>query len=118
MSEEIQNAAVTVPQAMLLSISINGLLGFGMLLATLFCLGNVKEVLAFPYPFMAMFQQAVGSVKGALAMASIIVILTLFTLIAVVASASRMTWPFARDRGLPGWYFLSKVCSILLIAKI
>ena len=102
MSEEIQNATVTVPQAMLLSISINGLLGLGMLLAILFCLGNVEEILKFPYPFMAIFNQAVDSVKGTLAMSSIIVILTLFTTIAVVASASRMTWSFARDRGLPG----------------
>ncbi|KAH8667646.1 putative GABA transporter [Tricladium varicosporioides] len=109
MSEEIQNASIIVPRAMLLSIMINGILGFSMLIATLFCLGNVEEILQYPFPFMAIFQQAVGSIGGATTMASVATILTIFALISFVASASRMLWSFARDRGVPGWYTVSKV---------
>lgn len=118
MSEEIQNASVIVPRAMLLSIMINGILGFSMLIATLFCLGNVEGILQYPFPFMAIFQQAVGSIGGATTMASVATILTIFALISFVASASRMLWSFARDRGVPGWYTLSKVCRKPLVSSI
>jgi choline transport protein len=109
MSEEIHNAAVIVPQAMIFSIALNGILGFGMLLAALFCVGDVETVLTAPYAFMAIFQQAVRSNGGATAMAAIITVLTICALISLNASASRMTWSFARDRGLPFWKYLSKV---------
>jgi choline transport protein len=111
MSEEIHNPAKNVPRAMVFSILLNGTLGFGMLIATLFCLGNPDAALgsATRYPFMEIFLQAVGSVSGALTMASLITILNICATISFIASASRMTWAFARDRGTPGSRFLSKV---------
>ena len=113
MSEEIKNPSLNVPRAMLFSILINGVLGFGMLVATLFCIGNVDEVLSTPtgFPFMAIFQQAVGSLSGASTMAAIITLLHVCSTFSYVATASRMTWSFARDRGTPGWKYLSKVRS-------
>lgn len=113
MSEEINNATVIVPRAMIFSISLNGLLGLGMLIATLFCLGDVDKVLAAPYPFMAIFEQAVGNAGGATAMSAIITVLMICALISFVATGSRMTWSFARDRGLPGWRYLSMVRKFL-----
>lgn len=111
MSEEIQNAAAVVPNAMVLSITLNGVMGLGMLIAALFCLGDVETVLAAPYAFMAIFQQAVGSDAGATAMSALVTVLMICALISFVATGSRMTWSFARDRGLPGWYYISKVRS-------
>ncbi|KAI1313257.1 amino acid transporter [Xylaria venustula] len=111
MSEEILNADIIVPRAMVFSVLLNGALGFGILIAILFCLGDVDMALASPtgFPFMTIFEQGVGSVPGAQTMASILVILMLCGTVSVVASASRMTWSFARDRGLPGWVHISKV---------
>ena len=109
MSEEIQNAAIIVPRAMIFNIGLNGLMGIGMLIAALFCLGDVDTVFQSAFPFMAIFQQAVGSAGGATAMSAIITVLMICALISFVATGSRMTWSFARDRGLPGWYYLSKV---------
>ncbi|TGO85938.1 hypothetical protein BPOR_0350g00060 [Botrytis porri] len=85
MSEEISRPSLNVPRAIVFSILLNGTLGFGMLLAALFCLGNIDEVLKTPtgYPFMAIFH--------------------------FVATASRMIWFFARDRGIPGWQYSSKI---------
>ncbi|KAI1396457.1 amino acid transporter [Hypoxylon fuscum] len=113
MSEEIQNAAIIVPRAMIFTILLNGTLGFGILVAILFCIGDVDSALASPtgFPVMAIFQQGVGSEQGAQTMASILVILNLCATVSLVASASRMTWSFARDRGLPGWSYISKVDS-------
>jgi choline transport protein len=108
MSEEIQNASIIVPRAMIFSIGLNGLMGIGMLIAALFCLGDVDTILSAPFAFMAIFQQAVRSVGGATAMSAVVTVLMICALISFVATGSRMTWSFARDRGLPGWYYLSK----------
>ena len=45
MSEEIDNAALNVPRAIFTTMLINGATGFGMVLAVLFCLGDVETVL-------------------------------------------------------------------------
>jgi len=111
MCEEIKNASVVVPRAMVWSIFINGILGFGMLLGVLFCIGDLDTILSTPtgFPFMAIFLQSTGSQSGALTMVSIVVILAVLATISWVASASRMLWSFARDRGVPGWQLISKV---------
>lgn len=113
MSEEIQGASVNVPRAIIGSIAINGALGFGMLLAVLFTLGDVKAVLGtdYIYPFIQVFLQSNNSTSGTTAMSAIILALTFLSTIGLVATSSRMTWSFARDRGLPGWRYLSKVNS-------
>lgn len=110
MSEEVKNASRIVPGAMIFSLVVNGLLGFVMLLAILFCLGDADTVLASPtgFPFMAVFQQGVQSLGGATTMSAVVTALVVCASISIVASASRMTWSFARDRGLPGWKWLSK----------
>ncbi|KAI2775842.1 amino acid transporter [Daldinia loculata] len=123
MSEEIQNASVIVPRAMIFTVLLNGTLGFGSLLALLFCIGDIDSALKTPtkYPFMAIFQEGVGSRQGAQTMASILVVLNLFAMVSLMATASRMTWSFARDRGLPGWFYISKVepkTSIPVIAIV
>ncbi|KAL9051905.1 MAG: hypothetical protein Q9206_004520 [Seirophora lacunosa] len=123
MSEEISNASLNVPRSMLASVMLNGTLGFAMLIAVLFCLGDIEQVIETNtgYPFMAIFQNATQSAGGAAAMASVVVTLGICATIAFLASSSRMTWSFARDRGLPLSKYLGKVeprSSIPLIAII
>lgn len=111
MCEEIHNASIVVPKSILLSLGINGALGFGMLLAVLYCLGNIQDTFntLTGFPFIAIFQQATISFAGSSAMVAIVFILGVCSEIALLAAASRMMWAFARDRGLPGWWLLSKV---------
>lgn len=111
MSEEIQNAQVVVPQSIITAIIINGSLGFGMVLALLFCLGDLNMALESPtgFPFMEIFRQAVQSDAGAAIMSSVIVIMTLSATVGSLASASRILWSFSRDRMVPGWAFLQQV---------
>ena len=45
MSEEIDNAALNVPRAIITTMIINGASGFGMVLAVMFCLGDIETVL-------------------------------------------------------------------------
>lgn len=111
MSEEIRNAALVVPRSIMISIFINGALGFAVLLVTLFSLNDIKKVLKTPtgFPYMQVFLDATGSVAGATVMAGIIVVMSFSANIGILATASRMCWSFCRDRGLPGWHFLQHV---------
>ncbi|GAW25779.1 putative GABA permease [Rosellinia necatrix] len=111
LSEEIRNAAVVVPRSLMTGLAINGTLGFGMMIATLYCLGNIDVALAEnpQYPFMAIFRHAVGSTAGATVMAALVFVMCFSATTGCLASTSRIYWAFARDRGLPGWQYLKQV---------
>lgn len=121
MSEEITNAAIAVPTSIMLSVLINGSLGFGMLIAMLFCSGDLGSALESPtgYPFMAIFKQATGSTAGTAVMGSIITTMGATTSVGMLASTSRQFWSFSRDRGIPGWRLWSQVsCSSSILSTI
>ncbi|KAI1385648.1 amino acid transporter [Hypoxylon trugodes] len=105
MSEEVRSANVVVPQALLYTIFINGALGFAMVIALLFCISDIDTAIAAAdtmfYPFLQIFESAVKSTTGACIMTGIILVLAIASSISTYASASRMLWSFARDKGLP-----------------
>lgn len=72
MAEEIENASIIIPRSMVASVLVNGTLGFAMLIALLFGLGDIDKVLdtSTGYPFIAIFAQATNSNAGATAMVS------------------------------------------------
>ncbi|KAI1363248.1 putative GABA permease [Xylaria arbuscula] len=111
MSEEIRNAAVVVPRSLMTGLAVNGTLGFAMMVATLYSLGNIDVALAEnpQYPFMSVFHHAVGSTAGATVMSSLVVIMSFSATTGCLASTSRIYWAFARDRGVPGWEVLKKI---------
>ncbi|OTA99028.1 hypothetical protein M426DRAFT_325490 [Hypoxylon sp. CI-4A] len=105
MSEEVRGANIVVPRALMYTICINGGLGFAMVIALLFCISDAEEAIASAdtlfYPFLHIFKTAVKSTTGACIMAGIVLTMSLGSCISTYASASRMMWSFARDRGLP-----------------
>ncbi|KAK4031494.1 amino acid/polyamine transporter I [Parachaetomium inaequale] len=105
MSEEIKSASIVVPRALLYTIFINGLLAFAMILGLLFSITDLEGALDASntvfYPFLQIFQTAVNSTAGAVAMASVILVMAVASSVGVYASASRIMWSFSRDRGLP-----------------
>lgn len=113
MSEEIRDAARIVPKAIVLSIVLNGVMGFGMALALLFCIGDIDAALhtTTGYPFVEIFYQGVQNLTGAALMTSIIITLCLCATVGTVAAASRQLWAFSRDRAIPGWIYLQQVNS-------
>ncbi|KAJ5211544.1 uncharacterized protein N7498_003190 [Penicillium cinerascens] len=114
MAEEVANASRVIPYALMLSVMVNGCLGFGMIIAMMFCTGpdlggTLGKITGFN--FMGIFMEATGSVSGSLAMCAIILILYICALMGVLAAASRQLWSFSRDRGVPGWRWWSRVSS-------
>ncbi|QMW46293.1 hypothetical protein G4B11_009748 [Aspergillus flavus] len=105
MVEEMTNATVAVPWSLMLTVLINGTLGFSMLIALYFCLGDIETSLKSPtgVPFLSIFYQATESTAGTAAAGSVIQAMCCCTTVGMLASASRQFWSFSRDRGIPGW---------------
>lgn len=111
MVEEVMDASRTVPRSLMLSVAINGCLGFGILIAVLFCAGDLEKALQSPtgYPFMEIFYEATESRSGSLIMCSVLLVIGHCSLTGFLAAASRQLWSFARDKGVPGWRWWSHV---------
>jgi choline transport protein len=111
MAEEIEDAGIIVPKAMLWSFLLNVPFTFGLLLTYLFCIGDVAEAIASPtgFPFIYVFQNATKSVAATTGMTVVILLLLIMITISVIASTSRQTFAFARDNGLPFATWLGRV---------
>ncbi|KAF4553394.1 Amino acid permease-like protein 8 [Elsinoe fawcettii] len=111
MSEEVLDAGVIVPKSMIWAFFLNIPFTFLLLITYLFCIGNVEEALTSTtgYPFVYVFQNAIGSVSGTTGLVIVVEILLLMITASVIASASRQTFAFARDRGMPASSWLGKV---------
>ncbi|KAL9013793.1 MAG: hypothetical protein Q9173_001537 [Seirophora scorigena] len=81
MAEEVQNASVNVPWAMLVTTLFNSAIGFGMVLAVLFVTIDITSVLESPvaalgFPYIQIFYDSVSSEGGATDMTVILLIMT------------------------------------------
>lgn len=91
MAEETKNAQKVIPISIMLSLMINGVMGFAMLIATLFCIGNIQDAIESKtgYPFMEIFYQGTNSIAGACVMATIMVIMSICAVTGILATTSR-----------------------------
>lgn len=96
---------------MLFTVILNGALGFAIAVAFAFCTTDVEDALGSPtgYDFIYVFQQATNSKAGTTIMVALLTLLVTCAAIGFLATASRQTFAFARDRGIPGSRWLSKV---------
>ncbi|KAI4688979.1 hypothetical protein J4E81_007696 [Alternaria sp. BMP 2799] len=105
MAEEVKNASKVVPRAIQISVFLNGALGLAMMVAYLFCLGDLNDVLensvTLGYAYLYVFLKGTGSPGGAMAMALIMWFLGVCCLVGLMAATSRQMWSFARDRAVP-----------------
>ncbi|KAI1172930.1 amino acid/polyamine transporter I [Nemania sp. FL0916] len=110
MAEEIENPATNVPRAIVTTVLLNGGTGWAMVLAVLFCLGDIDSVINTPtgFPFIQVFYNATGR-AGATVMTVVVIAICWCSVIGFAATASRMTWSFARDCGLPFHRLIRKV---------
>ena len=110
MAEEIHSASTVVPWTMISAVVVNGALGFGILLSVLFSVGDIQQALDTQtgYPFIEIFARAAG-LGGGTVMTCVVMVLGIFGTWALLATASRQMWAFARDNGLPFSRFLARV---------
>jgi choline transport protein len=93
------------------SIIINGITGFAMLVAVLYCIGDIDAALSTPtgYPFIEILTQGTRSIGGGTALSALLVTMFNLATLGIVASSSRQLWAFARDNAVPNARFISYV---------
>ncbi|KAE9362924.1 amino acid transporter [Stipitochalara longipes BDJ] len=113
MAEEVYNASTVVPWAIMATIMLNGVMGFALLIALLFCLGDVTAAMDTPtgFPFIEIFAQATNSNAAATAMTALILFLLTAAGTAAMAASSRLLWSLARDNAVPFSGHVSRVHS-------
>ncbi|KAK5115262.1 hypothetical protein LTR62_001462 [Meristemomyces frigidus] len=103
LAEEIRNASTVVPWCMLSTVILNGILGFAIVIAFSFCIvPTIDDALVSPtgYDLIEVFYTAMGT-AGTAGMTAVLIILMWCATFGFLATASRQTWAFARDQGLP-----------------
>ncbi|KLU92884.1 hypothetical protein MAPG_11745 [Magnaporthiopsis poae ATCC 64411] len=103
MAEEVREAAVMVPRAMMWAYIINAAQAWVLVVSLCFCIGDLEEVLQSPtgVAYIQVFQNVTQSAAATAAMVAMIAVCLTSAAIATLAAMSRLTWAFARDRGLP-----------------
>ncbi|EMF12511.1 amino acid transporter [Sphaerulina musiva SO2202] len=107
-SEEVENASLTVPRVMIWSYFGNVLLGIGMLVTMLFCIGPLEDTLNADIPYLLLFNNT-GSPALSIALNVILFLLIYMGNITALATCAREIFAFARDKGLPFSSFQSKM---------
>ena len=115
MAEEIKDSSLTLPQAIISGVCVNGVMGFIMVVTICFTLGNVDSLLSTDthYPFIQLFFNTTKSYAATNTMTAIIIIVFTSAVISEIATASRQLWSFARDGGFPFSPFIAKVTTML-----
>lgn len=117
MAEEVSNASTVVPWAMITTVLINGPLGWAICIALGYTiLPTLNQALASPtgYDYIEVFHAAVGK-AGTAGMTALLILLVWCATFGFLATASRQTWAFARDRGLPFSDYFAKVNKTLAV---
>jgi choline transport protein len=107
-SEEVEDASVTVPRCMVWSFLGNIFAGFVMLIAMLFCIGPLDAVLEVDVPYALLFNNT-GSRPLSLFLNLLLLVLIYAGNITSLATSAREMWAFSRDNGLPFSPWLSKM---------
>jgi amino acid transporter len=110
LAEEVPHPEWNCPIAMVAAIGIGAFSGFSYLTALLFSLSDYSALLTSPNgALLEAYYQATSNRAGATCLQVICIGCQFFACTGAVTAASRVTWSFARDNGLPFSKPLSKV---------
>lgn len=131
MSEELKDAGIVLPRAMMWATFFNGILGIVMMISFCFCITDVATIVDSDSntPVIDVLYTVTGSKAGTIIMGCLLLILNYFASVTTVASASRQCWAFARDKGFPfsrwiefvrpGWDIpLNAILTVLAISLV
>lgn len=111
MCDEVRNPEVQVPRAMIGTVLLNTIAGLLFLIPVVAVLPDmhilIEQASSQPVPVIVL--SAVGDPIGTFFLLFPLIVLALFCGIACTTAASRCTWAFARDGGIPGAKLLGLV---------
>ncbi|PFH47785.1 hypothetical protein AMATHDRAFT_66917 [Amanita thiersii Skay4041] len=102
-SEEARNANIAIPFATVLACTSSVILGWGVNVALVFCMGkDLEGIMESPIgqPMAAIFFNSLGQ-KGTLALWALIVVVQFTMGTSMLTTCSRQIFAFSRDGGLP-----------------
>ena len=108
MVEELPNPSKTGPRIVWLSVLTGAISGFIFMMICLFSIQNIDDVVNADHPFIQLCVEAMG-------LTTAVVLLALFIVsgigqnLSLATTASRLTWSFARDGGVPFFNYFAKV---------
>lgn len=108
--EELPSPRRNGPRILWLSIVTGTVTGGLFMIVCLFCVQNVGKITDPPsgLPFVELLRQTIGPI-GTIVLVAIFTANMLGTSISITTTASRLTWGFARDGGLPFSNYLAYV---------
>ncbi|KAL8938718.1 MAG: hypothetical protein Q9211_003076 [Gyalolechia sp. 1 TL-2023] len=111
LSEEIHRPEKMIPVAILSTVAIGFVTSWTFSIALFFSMSNVEDLseTATGVPLLALFDQALNSKAGAIALEALVIATGIGCLIASHTWQSRLCWSFARDHGIPFSSFFAKV---------
>ncbi|KAF7967822.1 hypothetical protein HWV62_32936 [Athelia sp. TMB] len=116
MVEEIPNPAKNAPIAMVSAVVIGTFTSFIFIIICMFTLTDIDTVIVSPFgALLTIFYQATGSKTGAVCLLMFPVVSMAFATQGILTTSSRMTFAFARDKGLPFPKYFSRVNPTLQV---
>lgn len=110
MIEEIPQPHIQGPRIMIYCVGIGMLTGFVFLSCLLFCVKNVDDVIGSNAgPLLQILIDATQNRAGSICLLMFPLVCMLFTSTTLMTTSSRMSYAFARDRGLPFSHVFAKV---------
>ena len=112
--DEVKKVRSRVPQSIIIATISNCIMLFAFVVCLLFTIGDVDRVANTPtgLPLIEVYYQATKSKHATNFLVLMPALILLFTLFNDFASVSRLTWVFARDKGLPFSNVLSYVSLV------
>lgn len=110
MVEELPNPAKSGPRIIWLSVLTGAVTGFIFMVVCLFCMQNYADIVAADYAFITLCQSTLG-LHGAAVLLALFIINGVGQNLSLATTASRLTWSFARDGGIPFHRYFAKVDS-------
>ncbi|MCJ1441930.1 MAG: hypothetical protein MMC23_002422 [Stictis urceolatum] len=116
MAEEVKDASLAVPRAIVWTYLINGIMGLILILSFTFAIPNIEDSLndTTGFPFLYVFRKAMP--PGATTALTVgVLVLAMASNITFNVATSRQAFAFARDKGLPFSGWISKVHPTLRV---
>lgn len=111
MAEEVGKPEKAIPIAILGTVGIGFVTSWFYCISMFFSISDLQPLLTTPtgVPILELYHQALHNVAGAIVLESLVLATGIGCLIASHTWQSRLCWSFARDRGVPGHQWLSKI---------
>lgn len=111
LAEEVPNPERNIPIAIMATVAIGFVTSWTYCIAMFFGIKDLDELIntSTGVPILQLYYQALENKAGAIVLETLLLVTGMGCQIACHTWQSRLAWAFARDRGMPGHQWLSRV---------